>query len=163
MILGLTSAHFTQLHVLISLIGIASGAIVALGMIAGKLLPKMTALFVVTTILTSVTGFFFPIHGVTPGIKLGILSLAVLLFTVLARYSKRLLGGWRRTYVITAMVALWLNVFVLIVQAFQKLPALHALPPQDFKIAQLITLILFIVLTFAADKKFRFSSPYATA
>jgi hypothetical protein len=159
MILGMSTALFTKVHVLISLIGIGSGVIVALGMLAGKLLPRMTALFLVTTILTSVTGFLFPFHGVTPAIVFGIISLAVLLFAVLARYSGHLVHAWRRTYVITAMIALWLNVFVLIAQSFQKIHVLHKLAPTGteppFKIAQLITLILFAVLTFAADKSFR--------
>src|ERR1700761_3971680 len=106
MILGMSTALYTKIHVIISLIGIASGIIVALGMLAGRLLPRMTALFLVTTILTSVTGFLFPFHGVTPGIVVGIISLAVLLFAVLAIYSGRLAHAWRRTFVITAMIAL---------------------------------------------------------
>jgi len=167
MILGMSTPLFTQIHVIISLIAIGSGFIVAFGMIAGRLLPRWTALFVVTTVLTSVTGFFFPIHGVTPGIVLGVVSLAVLLFVILARYSKHLSNSWRRTYVITAMIALWLNFFVLIAQSFQKIPALHTLAPTGtepaFKISQLIALILFVTLTILADKKFRFASPDATA
>ncbi len=158
MILGLSTSAFTELHVFISLAAILSGFIVALGMLLGKQYPVITAFFITTTVLTSVTGFLFPFHGVTPGIIVGIISLAVLLFVILARYSGHLVHAWRRTYVITAMVALWLNVFVLIAQSFAKIPALHKLAPTGteppFKIAQLITLIIFAVLTFAADKKF---------
>jgi hypothetical protein len=167
MILGLSTTLYTQIHVIISLIAIASGLIAAFGMIAGKLLPKTTALFLVTTVLTSVTGLLFPWKGFTPGVILGILSLVVLLPAILARYSKHLTGGWRRTYVITAMIALWFNVFVLIAQSFEHVPSLHALAPTGtepaFKIAQGIMLVIFIILTIAADKKFRFSSSNATA
>ena len=150
MILGMSTHLYTQIHVAISLIGIATGLLVALGMLANNALPGTTALFLITTALTSVTGFFFPWKGFTPGIKLGIISLVVLCITLIARNRR-----WRRTYIITAIIALYLNVFVLIAQLFEHIPALHAMPPAAFKIAQLITLILFAVLTFAADKKFR--------
>jgi hypothetical protein len=163
MILGMSTLLFTQIHVVISLIGIASGLVVAVGMIMGKPLRMVTALFLLTTVLTSVTGFFYPFHGVTPGIVVGVLSLVVLLFTLIAYYGKHLAGGWRRTYVITAMFALYLNCFVLVAQSFQKIPSLHALAPTGtegpFKISQLIALVLFVVLTIFADKKFRFSTP----
>jgi hypothetical protein len=163
MILGMSTYLFTQIHVAISLVGIASGLVVAISMMMGKSLRMVTALFLITTVLTSVTGFFFPIHGVTPGIVVGILSLVVLVFTLVAYYGKHLAGGWRRTYVITAMLALYLNCFVLIAQSFQKIPSLHALAPTGtegpFKISQLILLVVFVVLTIAADKKFRFSTP----
>jgi hypothetical protein len=164
MILGISTTLFTQIHVAISLIGIATGFIVAFGLIAGNPLPKLTALFLTTTILTSVTGFFYPFHGFTPGIVVGILSLVILLFTLIARYGKHLAGGWRRTYVITAVIALYFNFFVLIVQSFMKVPSLHALVPTGseppFKIAQAVTLVVFAVLTVLADKKFR---PAATS
>lgn len=164
MILGISTTLFTQIHVAISLIGIATGFIVAFGLIAGNPLPKLTALFLTTTILTSVTGFFFPFKGMTPGIVVGILSLVILAFTLLARYGKHLAGGWRRTYVITAMLALYLNFFVLIVQSFMKVPSLHALAPTGseppFKLVQAVTLVIFVVLTILADKKFR---PAATS
>src|SRR5205823_1713264 len=107
-----------------------------------------------TTVLTSVTGFGFPIHGVTPGIVLGILSLVVLAIAIFARYARHLSGGWRRAYVITASIALYFNCFVLVVQSFQKVPALHALAPTQkeppFGIAQLTLLVLFILLTTVA-------------
>jgi len=155
MILGMSTALYTQIHVAISLIGIAAGLLVAFGMIAGNPLPKLTALFLITTILTSVTGFFFPWKGFTPGINIGILSLVVLLFTLIALYTKHLAGGWRRTYVITAMIALFLNFFVLIHQSFEKIPALKTLPPSAALGTVLVSLLVFIVLTVLADKKFR--------
>ncbi len=159
MILGLSTALYTQIHVAISLIGIATGFIVIFGMIAGNPLPKLTTIFLTTTILTSVTGFFFPFHGMTPAIILGILSLVVLLFMLIALYSKHLAGGWRRAYVITAILAQYFNFFVLIAQSFQKVPALHALAPTGsepaFKIAQGVTLVVFVVLGVVADRKFR--------
>src|SRR5579883_2491915 len=127
MILGMSLAAFTKLHVLISLIAIGSGLIVALGLLIGRRYPILTNLFLATTILTSVTGFLFPIHGVTPGIVLGVLSLAVLLITVIAYYAKHATGTWRRIYVITAMIALYFNCFVLIAQSFQKVASLHSL------------------------------------
>jgi len=159
MILGMSLSLYTQIHVIISLVGIASGLLVAVGMIMARSSSAMTELFLATTILTSVTGFFFPFHGVTPGIVVGILSLAVLLLTLIARYGKHMVGGWRGTYVITAMFALYLNVFVLVAQCFEHIPSLHVLAPTGteppFKIAQGIVLVLFVLLTIVAYKKFR--------
>ena len=163
----LGSPTLTFLHVAISLIGILSGIVVGLGLLGGKRMDGLTSLFLWTTILTSVTGFiFFPFHGVTPGIVVGILSLIVLAIAWVARYSKKMDGGWRKVYVITAMIALYLNVFVLIAQSFQKVPALHALAPTQseapFKIAQLCCLLLFVIWTILASMKFR-SESAATA
>jgi len=159
MIFGMSLSLYTQIHVIISLVGIASGLLVAVGMIMARSSSAMTELFLATTILTSVTGFFFPFHGVTPGIVVGILSLAVLLLTLIARYGKHMVGGWRGTYVITAMFALYLNVFVLVAQCFEHIPSLHVLAPTGteppFKIAQGIVLVLFVLLTIVAYKKFR--------
>jgi hypothetical protein len=159
MILGMSVAVFTQVHVAISLIAIAAGFVVVFGMIASKRLPLLTALFLIATAATSVTGFMFPYHGLTPGIVIGVLSLVVLLFASVALYSGHLIGGWRSTYVITAILALYLNFFVLIVQSFEKVPALHALAPTQkempFKLAQLVTLAVFVVLTVLAVKRFR--------
>jgi hypothetical protein len=163
MVFCMSLALYTQIHVIISLVAIASGIIVAVGIIMGKRLPAMTALFLFTTVLTSVTGFFFPLHGVTPGIIVGILSLVILLIAVVALYGKHLAGGWRRTYVITAMFALYLNCFVLVAQLFEHVPSLHVLAPtgteSPFKISQGIVLLLFVVLTIIVDKKSRFSVP----
>jgi hypothetical protein len=159
MILGMSTAAFTTLHVVISLIGIATGFIVAFGMIGARRLPAWNALFLATTALTSLTGFLFPFKGVTPGIVIGILSILILIVAVVALYSKQLSGGWRGTYVITAMLAQYFNFFVLIVQSFEKVPSLHALAPTGsegpFKIVQLLTLLLFVALTVVAFKRFR--------
>ena len=158
MVLGMSLATFTLLHVVISLIGIGSGVVVLWGLLASKPLNGITAIFLITTILTSVTGFMFPFEHVTPGIILGVISLVLLAFAVLGRYALHLNGSWRAIYVVTAGLSLYLNVFVLIVQLFAKVPALHALAPQGkeppFAIAQLIVLVTFLALIFLATKKF---------
>jgi hypothetical protein len=150
---------FTKLHVLISLIGIASGLVVMLGLLVGRKLNGWTALFLISTAATSLTGFFFPFHGITPGIIVGIISLVILAVAILARYARHLAGPWRWIYVITAMSAFYLNVFVLIAQLFQKVPALKALAPTQseppFAITQLVVLVLFVLLTIIAAIKFR--------
>jgi hypothetical protein len=154
---------FTLVHVAISLVGILSGLFVAYGLLTAKRLDGWTALFLVTTVATSVTGFFFPFNGVTPGIVLGILSLVVLAIAIYARYSRQLAGGWRRTYVISAIIALYFNVFVLVAQLFQKVPALHALAPTQkeppFAVSQLVVMALFIAVGIASAKRFREPGP----
>ena len=159
MVFGMSLATYTLIHVIISLIAIGSGLVVLFGMFGGKRLDGVTAFFLATTVLTSVTGFGFPIAGVTPGIILGILSLIVLAIAIPARYGLRMAGRWRSIYVITAVIALYFNCFVLIAQSFQKVPALHALAPKGnepaFAIAQGILLVLFIVAGIRAVKKFR--------
>jgi len=166
MILGLSTTTFTFLHVLASLIGIGSGFVVVLGLIAGKRLPRWTALFLATTIVTSLTGFLFPFKGFTPAIALGILSLVMLLLAAIALYAGRLAGAWRGTYVVTTVLALYFNFFVLIVQLFEKVPALKALAPTrsapPFKITQLAALTVFAVLSTLAFKRFR-GSPLESA
>jgi hypothetical protein len=150
---------FTQIHVLISLIGIFTGIIVVFGLLTGKRLPAWTASFLVSTVLTNVTGFFFPFHGVTPGIIIGIISMVLLPVAIFALYARNLVGAWARTYVITSMIALWFNVFILIVQLFEKVPSLHALAPTQseppFKHTQIVVLLLFVVLTIMAATKSR--------
>jgi hypothetical protein len=152
-------AAFTVFHVLLSLIGIAAGFVSIFGLIGGRWLGLWVSVFLWTTILTSVTGFFFPFKGVTPGIILGIISLVILALTLLALYGKKMAGGWRTVFVITAVMAEYFNFFVLIAQSFGKVPALHALAPTGtegpFKIAQLIALIVFVGLGFLATKNFR--------
>jgi hypothetical protein len=159
MILGLSLSTFTLLHVLVSLVGIASGLVVILGLIAGKRLPRWTALFLATTALTSLSGFLFPFNGVTPGIVLGVLSLVLLLVAVIALYRGRLAGAWRGTYVINATLALYFNFFVLIAQLFAKVPALKAIAPTQsapaFGITQLIVMAIFVSLAVLAFKRFR--------
>ncbi|HEX3586264.1 MAG TPA: hypothetical protein VH024_09720 [Candidatus Angelobacter sp.] len=159
MVFGMSLATYTLIHVIISLFGIGSGLIVLFGMFGGKRLDGMTALFLATTVLTSLTGFGFPFAHITPGIILGILSLVVLAIAIPARYSFGMAGKWRATYVVTAVVALYFNCFVLIAQSFLKIPALHALAPKGneppFAIAQGILLVLFIMAGVLAVKKFR--------
>jgi hypothetical protein len=156
----LGSSTLTAVHVAISLIGILSGFVIVLGMMAGRRLDGWNAVFLITTVLTSVTGFiFFPFHGVTPGIILGILSLIALGIALFARYTRQLTGGWRRTYAITAVIALYFNVFVLIAQLFEKVPALHELAPTQkeppFLVAQITCLVVFIVLGILSVRGFR--------
>jgi hypothetical protein len=149
----------TLVHVILSLIGIAAGFVVLFGMLRAKPLDEWTALFLSTTVLTSVTGFFFPFHKFLPSHAVGILSLIVLALAIVARYMKHMEGGWRKTYVITALIALYFNVFVLIAQMFMKVPALHELAPTGseppFLVAQLIVMALFILVGRRAVKAFR--------
>lgn len=150
---------FTQVHVVISLLGIASGLVIMYGLLGARRFDRWTAVFLITTIATSVTGFLFPFHGFTPGIGLGIVSLVVLAPAVVARYAYHLNGSWRWVYVSCAMLAQYLNVFGLIAQLFQKVPALNALAPTQtgpaFLAVQLFTLALFLVLTIVSVIRFR--------
>lgn len=150
---------YTIVHVLISLVGIFTGWIVLFGMLAGNRLDGWTKWFLITTVATSVTGFFFPFHGFTPAIALGIMSLIVLAAAIFARYPRQLAGHWRWIYVVGAVIALYFNVFVGIVQSFEKIPALKAIAPtqteQPFKLTQLLVLALFIVFAIAAAIRFR--------
>ncbi len=159
MILGMSLSTFTLVHVLISLIGIGSGFIVLFGLLGGKRLDSWTAIFLLFTVLTSATGFLFPFTHLLPSHKVGIISLVVLLVAILARYAFHMAGHWRSTYVITAMIGFYLNVFVLVAQGFMKVGPLHALAPTGteppFLIAQVIVMVIFIVLTIFAVKKFR--------
>jgi hypothetical protein len=146
----------TLVHVIISLIAIATGFIVLLGMLGAKRMDGMNAIFLIFTILTSVTGFaFFPFEKVTPGFILGILSLVSLAIAVYARYLAKMAGGWRTAYVVTAMLAQWFNVFVLFAQIFQKAPAAKALPAPAFLVTEVVVMVLFIVLIVMAVKKYR--------
>lgn len=156
MIWGLSTASFTAVHVVLSLIGIASGIVVLVGLLSGQWFNRWNAIFLVTTIATSVTGFGFPFRLEPPQI-VGILSLLLLAGAVLALYGAHLAGVWRRTYVICALVALYLNVFVLVAQLFDKVAALKALAPTQkeppFAVAQLVVLVVFIVLGARATKR----------
>ena len=158
MMLGMSLSTFTTVHVLISLVGIGSGFAVLLGLFSAKRVNGLTALFLLTTVLTSVTGFGFPFTHLLPSHKIGIISLVVLAIAILARYSFRMVGKWRWIYVVTAMIALYLNVFVLVFQSFEKVPALKAVAPTQseppFLVAQVVVMALFIVLTIFAVKKF---------
>src|SRR2546423_5685312 len=132
---------YTIIHTVIRLVDIFTGFIVVFGMLAGKRLDGWAKWFLITAVATTVTGFFFPFHGFTPAIGLGLISLPVLALALIARYSKRLPGAWRWIYVVCAALILYFNVFVLVVQSFQKIPALHSVAPTQneppFQIAQL--------------------------
>jgi hypothetical protein len=149
---------FTFVHVVISLVGILSGLVVAYALINAKQLDRWTSVFLWTTVLTSVTGFMFPFHRFQPSYGVGAISLLVLALALFALYRRHLEGGWRRTYVISAMIALYLNVFVLIVQLFRRVRALKALAPTQtepaFKITQLVVLLVFVAVTVLATTKF---------
>ena len=162
MILGMTTSMFTFVHVLISLIGIGSGFIVVFGLLSGKRLDGWTALFLATTVATSVTGFLFPFDHLLPSHKVGIVSLVVLAVAILARYALHLDGAWRRIYVICAVIALYLNVFVAVVQAFLKAPVLKAMAPTQteppFLVAQGVVSLIFVTPTIVAAKRFHESA-----
>lgn len=150
---------FTLFHVLLSLVGIFSGFIIVYGLINSRRLNGWTSIFLWSTVLTSVTGYFFPFHKLLPSHILGAISLITMAVAIYARYTRGLAGGWRRTYVVTAVLALYFNVFVLIVQLFAKVPALHELAPTQsetpFKAAQLVALLVFLVLGYLSAKNFR--------
>jgi hypothetical protein len=158
MMLGLSFSAFTTLHVVISLIGIASGLVVLYGLTTAQKLETWTAVFLATTILTSVTGFMFPIGGLTPGLVIGAISLVVLAVALTALYVFRLAGPWRWVYVVTALLALYLNVFVGVVQAFKQLALLQPLAPTQseppFAVAQVAVLALFLAAGFLALRRF---------
>ena len=170
MILGMSLATFTLVHVIISLIGIASGIIVMFGLLGSNRMPGMTAIFLLFTILTSATGFLIPpllTEKLLPSHMVGILSLVLLAIAVIALYAMKLSGPWRSIYVVTAMTSLYLNVFVLIIQAFLKVPALHALapsvPPSEppFAVIQGIVLVFFIIVIIGAVRRFRPTPTFA--
>jgi len=158
MILGLSTATFTFIHVVISLIGILAGFVVIFGMLGSKRANGWTALFLATTVLTSVTGFFFPSASFGPPHVLGVLSLIVLAVAIIALYVYHLSGTWRWIYVVCTTLALYFNVFVGVVQAFQKLPYLQPLAPTQseppFLVAQIAVVVIFILLGFMAVKSF---------
>ena len=157
MVLGMSVQTFTLIHVLISLAGIASGLVVIYGFLTRQRLDGWAAVFLTTTALTSLTGFLFPFMGATPAIKLGIISLVVLAIAIVTRYPMHL--SWRKTYVISACVALYFNVFVLVVQSFEKVSALRTIAPtqkeRPFVIAQIAVLAFFVALTVFSVKRFR--------
>jgi hypothetical protein len=159
MVLGMSLSMFTFVHVLISLAGIGSGLLVVYGLLLGKRFDGATAIFLVTTVLTSLTGFLFPFEHLLPSHILGVISLVALAIAIVARYVRHMTGAWRPTYVVCAVLALYFNVFVLVVQTFEKVPAAHALAPTQkeppFAVVQLLVLVIFAVLGIFAVKKFR--------
>jgi hypothetical protein len=158
MILGMSLSAFTLLHVVLSLIGIVFGLLALAELIANRSSSLVTAIFLGFTIGTSVTGFLFP-GPMDPARIVGIISLVALGIALIARYGRRLAHRWRLVYVVTAVLALYLNVFVAIVQAFQKFPALHARAPTGseppFVVVQSLVLVVFVALGFAAARRFR--------
>jgi hypothetical protein len=152
------------LHVVISLIGIVAGIIVMFGMLGSNRMPGLTAIFLSTTILTSATGFVIPplvTEKFLPSHLFGFLSLGLLAVACFALYGQKLLGPWRWIYVLTALISLYLNVFVLVIQSFLKVPALHALAPSvppaepPFAIAQGIVLVFFVIVIIGAVRRYR--------
>ncbi|MBR1148344.1 hypothetical protein [Bradyrhizobium sp. AUGA SZCCT0431] len=164
MILGMSTATFVLVHVVISLIAIVSGLIVMFGMLGSKRQPGLTAIFLLTTILTSATGFVIPpllFEKMLPSHLFGLLSLVLLAIACFALYVMKLRGAWRWIYALTALVALYLNVFVLVVQSFLKVPALHALAPSvppaepPFAVAQGIVLVFFVIVIVGVIRRYR--------
>jgi hypothetical protein len=164
MILGMSLSMFVTVHVIISLIGIVAGIIVMFGMLGSNRMPGLTAIFLLFTILTSATGFLIPplvSEKLLPSHIIGALSLVLLAIACVALYGQKLSGGWRWIYVLTALSSLYLNVFVLVIQSFLKVPALHALapsvPPSEppFAIAQGIVLVFFVIMIIGALRRYR--------
>jgi hypothetical protein len=158
MVLGLSVETFTQLHVIISLIGIVSGLIVLWGMLGNRKLAGWTAVFLVFTVLTSITGFPLPPFGIDPPRVIGIISLVLLAGAILGYYVFQLRGAWRWIYVMTAVISLYLNVFVFVIQAFQKLVFLQPFAPTQseppFVVAQALVLAFFAGLGFLSLRRF---------
>jgi hypothetical protein len=161
MLLGLSLSAFTTLHVIISLIAIVAGLVVMFGMVGPYKSGGLAAIFLLFTILTSVTGFMFPFNGVTPAILIGILSCILLAVACIALYSMKLAGPWRWIYLLTALISLYFNVFVLVIQSFLKIPPLHEIAPGNppagpvFAVVQGIVLVFFAVMIIQVWRRFR--------
>jgi hypothetical protein len=164
MILGMSLSTFVTVHVIISLIGIVAGIIVMFGLFNSNRLPGLTAIFLLFTILTSATGFLIPpllSEKLLPSHIIGILSLVLLAIACIALYGMKLSGAWRWIYAVTAMISLYLNIFVLIIQGFLKVPALTALAPGNpptgpvFAVVQGIALVFFVIVIIGASRRFR--------
>src|SRR5260370_2045877 len=159
MVLGMSLSAFTTLHVVISLIAIVAGIIVMFGMLGSNRMPDLTAILLLLTILTSATGFLFPFEKLLPSHMIGILSLVLLVIACFALYAMKLSGAWRWIYVVTALISLYFNVFVLIIQSFLKVPALHAVAPGNppsgpvFAVVQGIVLVFFILMIIGAVRR----------
>jgi len=159
MVFGMSIATFTLVHTVLSLVGIFAGLVVAGGLVTGTRLDRWAAVFMVTTVLTSVTGFGFPFDKVLPSHVVGIVSLVVLAAAIVADYVKHRAGAWRTTYAVGVVVATYLNVFVLVAQLFKRIPVLFLLAPTQseppFALTQGLVLVLFIWLGGTAVKGFR--------
>jgi hypothetical protein len=158
MVLGLSLHAFTVLHVIITIVELLAGAVIVLQMLSGKR-SGLNFLFLLTAVLTTITGFMFPYHGPTPGIVLGFITLPFLLLAAIAWYTGRLRGAWRAIYVLSMLILFYLDAFVAVAQSFMKIPSLHALAPHGneppFKVAQGLLLLVFIILGYLALKRFR--------
>ena len=167
MILGMSLATFTTVHVIISLIAIVSGILVLFGILGSSRMPGLTAIFLLFTILTSATGFLFPFEKLLPSHMIAILSLVLLAIACIALYGMRLAGAWRWIYAVTAMISLYLNIFVLVFQGFLKVPALTALAPGNppsgpvFAVVQGVVLLFFVLVIIGAVRRFRPMPSYA--
>ena len=167
MILGMSLATFTMVHVIISLIAIVSGILVLFGILGSSRMPGLTAIFLLFTILTSATGFLFPFEKLLPSHMIAILSLVLLAIACIALYGMRLAGAWRWIYAVTAMISLYLNIFVLVFQGFLKVPALTALAPGNppsgpvFAVVQGVVLLFFVLVIIGAVRRFRPMPSYA--
>ena len=167
MILGMSLATFTTLHVIISLIAIVAGIIVMFGLLGSNKMPGLTAIFLLFTILTSATGFLFPVEKLLPSHIIGILSLVLLAIACIALYGTKLSGAWRWIYVVTALLSLYFNVFVLVIQSFLKIPALTALAPGNppsgpvFAVVQGVVLVFFVLMIIGAARRFRPTPTFA--
>src|SRR3954466_14241407 len=164
MILGLSQSTFVLVHVAISLIGIAAGLVVMFAMLGSKRQPGLTAIFLLLTILTSATGFLIPpllSEKLLPSHLIGLLSLLLLAIACIALYVMKLAGAWRWIYVLAALLALYFNVFVLVIQSFLKIPALTAVAPGNppsgpvFAVVQGIVLVFFVLMIIGAWRRFR--------
>jgi hypothetical protein len=167
MILGMSLATLTTVHVIISLIGIVAGIIVMFGLLGSNKMPGLTAIFLLFTILTSATGFLFPFEKLLPSHMIGILSLVLLAIACIALYGMKLSGAWRWIYAVTALLSLYFNVFVLVIQSFIKIPALTALAPGNppsgpvFAVVQGIVLVFFVLMIIGATRRFRPTPTFA--
>ena len=164
MILGMSLSTFVTVHVIISLIAIVSGLVVMFGLLTSNSMPGLTAIFLLFTILTSATGFLIPplvSEKLLPSHMVGALSLVLLAIACIALYGMKLSGAWRWIYAVTALLSLYLNIFVLVIQGFLKVPALHALAPGEppggpvFAVVQLIVLVFFVIVIIGAVRRFR--------
>jgi hypothetical protein len=167
MVLGMSLATFTLVHVIISLIAIVAGIVAMFGMLGSNRMPGMTAIFLLTTILTNATGFLFPFEGFKPSYVIAGLSLVLLAIACLALYGMKLAGAWRWIYVVTALLSLYFNVFVLVIQSFLKIPALAAVAPGNppsgpiFAVVQGIVLLFFVLMIIGAVRRFRPAAAFA--
>ena len=161
MALGLSLSALTLIHVVISLIAIVAGLVVMFGLLGSKSMPGLTTIFLLFTILTSATGFLFPFKELLPSHIIGIISLVLLAIACFALYGQKLRGVWRPVYIVTAMISLYFNCFVLVIQSFLKIPALTAVAPGNppsgpvFAVVQGIVLVFFVIMTIGAVRRFR--------